>query len=137
MDKVIIAFDFWEYVHVLRIHERPTVYTIRDDERISGYIFHDKKFDIGAHAPPRLGRPNQCQGSAFDLNCVLVSTYSILYAGFYHCPTSYFCFRKSDQNHFHPCAATLVSARACRITWFGNSLCSNSARQRSGFGTAA
>lgn len=41
------------HVHGLQSRERPTVFILRDDARISRFIFQDKKFDVGAHAWPR------------------------------------------------------------------------------------
>ena len=46
-------------------------------------------------------------------------------------------FRQKDQNHFRPCASLRGPLPPYRITWLRNSLCSDSARRKVGFGTAA
>ncbi len=64
--------------------------------------------------------------------------FKIIYAGFRPRATSHFCFGKSDQNHFRPCAAPPIPLRSSlsgvppppsRIGWLRNSLRSNSLRQ--------
>ncbi len=61
----------------------------------------------------------------------------INFAGFRPGTTRSFCFGKRTQNHFRPCASLRGSAPPYRITWLRNSLRSDSARRKVGFGTAA